>query len=129
MTTEKPQLNTELFEKIKQKITENPEGLDMNKWRDRCGTVMCIAGWACVLSGEDIMKVKYIPYVGAKLLGISFNEDFLTPTFSGVVPRIFIADTWPSDLRTNYRHAITPAQRAEITCRAIDRYIADPEEF
>jgi hypothetical protein len=67
--------NTELAKKIKAAITAKPEFWDQHKWASvsigavdslpaefeegeglelTCGTTMCLAGWACHLSGEKI---------------------------------------------------------------------------
>lgn len=67
--------NTELAKKIKAAITAKPELWDQHKWAAvptgafvvapeefeegegldlTCGTTMCLAGWACHLSGEKI---------------------------------------------------------------------------
>ena len=49
-------LNIELFKKIREKIATTPEAYDQTVFARRsitapCGTVACIAGWACVLGG------------------------------------------------------------------------------
>lgn len=70
--------NTELLKKIKTVLTLKPELWDQHQWARRaltvpepvltdtaddvaeeikevsCGTAMCVAGWACFLSGEKI---------------------------------------------------------------------------
>lgn len=42
-------MNTELFKKIHDQITSEPDGFDMNTWEGpgaACGTTRCVAGWA-----------------------------------------------------------------------------------
>lgn len=58
--------NTELAKKIMRAITEKPDQWDQHRWAaiqpepnveivdGTCGTTMCLAGWACFLSGEKI---------------------------------------------------------------------------
>ena len=50
-------LNIELFKAIREKIATTPEAYDQSVFARPenaapCGTAACIAGWACVLSGE-----------------------------------------------------------------------------
>jgi hypothetical protein len=59
-------MNVKLLRKIQKHILEEPRRLDMDvvlvkdidpaSWRDAppCGTVGCIAGWACALSGKRL---------------------------------------------------------------------------
>lgn len=50
-------LNLELLEKVRDKITQNPERHDQNNWgskTEQCGTTHCIAGWAAALDGAVI---------------------------------------------------------------------------
>ncbi|AMS02634.1 hypothetical protein BJD55_gp132 [Gordonia phage Yvonnetastic] len=48
-------LNVELAERILEQVTKHPEHHDQGIWgtKDDCGTNLCIAGWALVLSGQD----------------------------------------------------------------------------
>lgn len=53
----KPRLNIELFKAIREKIATTPEAYDQAVYgrpesAAPCGTAACIAGWACVLSGQ-----------------------------------------------------------------------------
>lgn len=68
--------NTELLTKVRDKIVSEPETFDMNDWFKvdtselevgrhlfalnelPCGTTMCIAGWATMLSGDRVFVNK-----------------------------------------------------------------------
>lgn len=42
---------------VREQITSHPETHDQGDWalkRPGCGTTLCIAGWACQLSGEQL---------------------------------------------------------------------------
>ena len=86
--------NTELLKKIKTVLTLKPELWDQHQWARRaftvpepvltetadgveeeikevsCGTAMCVAGWACFLSGEkfDWTREADIDDVGHKIM-------------------------------------------------------------
>lgn len=57
-------LNIELFKKVREKIATTPEAYNQSVFARAstvapCGTVACIAGWACVLSGAmDAEELK-----------------------------------------------------------------------
>ncbi|MEB8381463.1 hypothetical protein NYW84_10485 [Acinetobacter junii] len=44
----------ELLDQIREKILENPEHFNMSSWHSHCGTSHCIAGWAQVLTTQEI---------------------------------------------------------------------------
>lgn len=49
-------MNVELLEKIREQIIAHPEQHDQQLWgfKADCGTTHCIAGWAAVLTGQEI---------------------------------------------------------------------------
>ena len=56
-TMNESRLNIELLKKVREKIATTPEAYDQSVFARPesaapCGTAACIAGWACVLSGE-----------------------------------------------------------------------------
>lgn len=64
-------MNVKLLRKVKKQILSHPSKLDMSTYiaGKGCGTTACIAGWACVLTGN---AEPYNPrYKAAELLGIS----------------------------------------------------------
>lgn len=57
-------LNIELFKKVRNKIKTTPNAYDQGTFGRRskaapCGTAACIAGWACVLSGQMDTETLY----------------------------------------------------------------------
>lgn len=54
-------MNVELLQRIKQAILAEPRRLNMEVFfyeSEECGTIMCIAGWACALAGEELHKLE-----------------------------------------------------------------------
>ena len=49
-------LNVDLMLAVREQITSHPETHYQGDWarRTECGTTLCIAGWACVLSGQEL---------------------------------------------------------------------------
>lgn len=47
------EFNRELFQKIHDQITQNPETHDQNSWESFCGTTRCVAGWAVHFSNGE----------------------------------------------------------------------------
>jgi hypothetical protein len=76
-------VNGKLLQRIKKHILEDPKRLDMGMFLARkeqhpgaykypaCGTVGCIAGWACVLSKENLTRSDEIEQRAAELLGLT----------------------------------------------------------
>ena len=92
--TANPKHNIELLKEIVEKIERYPDQYDQSTWgtgRDLhvkdCQTPMCIAGWACFLSGKNpaVLGAEHIPREGARALGLPFL----------ILPRIFYG-TWPT---------------------------------
>lgn len=108
-------MNVELLQKVKEKVLAEPEALDMGTWLDRypeCGTVGCIAGWACALSGHVPETDREVEIRALSLLGLPFEE-------------LFYPQDWPP------RHQVVLAEHAPRTsgyaaavAAAIDDYIA-----
>lgn len=132
-----PKLNVRLLRCIKRHILEEPrrlvmftlgkQGVPGEKFHGdngpqafpKCGTVACIAGWACLLSGQSI-------YAGAKvageLLGLPYRDDD-----SGPADALFFTFDWPHQFRDAYDDARTPTKRAKIAADRIEHLIATGE--
>lgn len=123
-------MNKELLNKISEHILEEPRRLNMNylfrnvnpisKDAPPCGTVGCIAGWACVLSGVDVELTIDLWSKARSLLGLSMEESERLFT----EPDIAIYSSgeqgcWPMSLAEEYEDAETPKERAEVTVRRI----------
>jgi hypothetical protein len=70
-----PTLNIELIDRIIAHLTEHPEEHNQKIWgrRDECGTRACVAGWAIILSGHDLWKVKTSNLVNRRYEVLSFH--------------------------------------------------------
>lgn len=62
-------MNTELLERIADHIEAMPESWDLSQWawpadeRDLCDTVGCVAGWAVMLTDDELRrKVLHSPW-------------------------------------------------------------------
>jgi|ERR1044071_6845858 hypothetical protein len=138
-------INVELLEKVVAVILEEPRKLDMGTWasdaeerivnpdhRPPCGTVACIAGWACFIAkqerGEPLPKGAelYAFYDKARdeameLLGLDEDEaDLLFDCPTGDEED----DLWPGEYVRAYVNADTPAERAQATAARINRFIS-----
>lgn len=84
----------------------------------KCGTVGCIAGWACVLGQKDFEKSEYatnwftIRTTAERLLGIVYGNE------------LFRVESWPNKLCAKYYRAKTNDQRAKLVAERIDQFIA-----
>lgn len=75
--------NTALLERTMRHVTDHPEVHDQRVWMNECGTAGCFAGWACLLSGWQVMPYtidgwvtdgdseELVATVAARLLGLS----------------------------------------------------------
>lgn len=123
-------MNKELLNRISEHILEEPRRLNMNYLFRRvepnsidapkCGTVGCIAGWACLLSNVDMEDTNDLWDTARDLLGLTMEES--ERLFSE--PDIAIYNSgeqacWPYSLAEEYEDADTPKERAEVTVRRI----------
>jgi hypothetical protein len=124
MTAKEMGINVELLLKVKERILAEPSQFDMRDWRrssPECGTVACIAGWACAIADaeEGIVPTDYhqIESRAEILLG----ERAIA---------LFYASCWPDDLCFAEEDAsVRSPEYAAVAAQAIDRFIASPEEF
>lgn len=84
--TQKP--NLPLLRKVLDHIDKFPEQWDQGWWgrKSACGTVCCLAGWACILSGHELefgecrtiahvaIGDRYIENIAAEELGVTAME-------------------------------------------------------
>lgn len=131
ITKTKQLRGAELLRAIKAHVLEEPKRLEMefylatkkeiqteetlSKYRNRlprCGTIACIAGWACVLTGRK----PYYSYdeMAASLLGVETDTGW----------RLFNECRWPLRLLKKHNKALTLEQKAEAAGEAIDWFIA-----
>lgn len=121
-------MNAELLRNVQKKITGSPQRFDMCSWVEKgeCGTVCCIAGWTCVLSGipEDTLydmecesPTSLTPELACGFLGITRE----------LGDEIFHFKGWPKEYRGEYFEADTHHECAGIACRRIDAFIAKHE--
>lgn len=126
-----PPLNLELFDRIKAHLRAHPEQLDMDCWAQTlgpdCGTVACIAGWACLLEdlvrpGESVHSRPNatpkgwaladrhaiccgVQDLGGAALGLTASE----------ANNLFFVLNWPLELQRRYA-----VDSVEVVCAMID---------
>lgn len=126
-------LNVKLLRKVQKHILAEPRRLNMNvvvgkvdTSESPCGTVGCIAGWTCILSGvpeadTDLRKAQ-------SLLGLTREQrDRLFAE-----PRYGLEDydgtsyeaVWPKSFARRYENARTQKTMAKIAAGRIDHFIA-----
>jgi hypothetical protein len=136
-------MNVRLLRKVAKHIAEEPRRLDMDvltdirdpKEDDRnppCGTVGCIAGWSCLLTGMPRKKswspTRYWEH-GQKLLGLTKEEGkrlFNTPSDAVFEHERYGEDItmyWPLRFAKRYENAKTPRGRASATVARIEHFI------
>jgi hypothetical protein len=66
----------ELVKKIKEAIDANPTSFDMSSWAEQtdCGSVLCVAGWACVLNGAIPAEFEHPRIQGQFFTGLKDLE-------------------------------------------------------
>lgn len=80
----------------------------------KCGTIGCIAGWACFLSNKRPRAGRVQP-TAEKLLGIGGLQS----------DSLFLVDEWPSKESSKYENAATQRQRAALVVKRIDNFIKE----
>lgn len=116
-------MNVDLLEKVKAHILEEPKRFDMALFIStpddklfaypKCGTVACIAGWACTLSG--IKEPANWESAGRHVLELNPGES----------DRLFYDESWPDEYFDEYHAQKEQSSgRAEAACKRIDHFIA-----
>ncbi len=125
-------MNTALLRKIKRTILARPKRVDMYEWVSNrptnrggpvCGTVGCVAGWACLLTEK---AGKGLADKRDAILGIDFHGRALRVL--GITKdqgkRLFYVDGWPNEARCAYEDAWgEPKHMAQIVAARIDQFI------
>lgn len=131
-------MKTRLLKKVAEHIKEEPRRLDMEKWTDvvdpvyadspPCGTVGCIAGWACMLNGDKPTpgggSQIYFFSRGQELLGLTKDQADRLFTAPALAFEWKSAPTWPKKFARRYEKAKTPKGRASATLARIEHFIA-----
>jgi hypothetical protein len=123
-------MNKKLLLKVKEHILEEPTRLAMGRFvvRDfpgvviipntcdiarkvpKCGTVGCIAGWTCLLSGSTSSEYRE---TASDLLGIKESQAM----------KLFYIGNWSPHFKKLWRGTRSLKKRAQITARVIDNFI------
>lgn len=128
-------MNVELLERVKQHILEEPLRLEMGEglmfrapgterrayYTDSivqtpvCGTVGCIAGWACLLTDKNWDDTSWdsIRFRARELIGLNYWQS----------SRLFYMAAWSAEFKERYIATTTPAERAQVTAERIDAFI------
>jgi hypothetical protein len=151
---DKPQLQLEKIEAVKQYIRAEAEHFNMLQWGkevrrktifapfkgERCGTVCCVAGAACVTEGIDPAAVfSSNPHPHFQLFSvpsISVRHADTVPGLAriilGLTPdeavMLFYPEHWPADLGQQLivaSAAKNGAAQAELACQLLDRIVAE----
>ena len=119
-------MNVKLLRKIQEHISEEPRRLVMSIVSDRkrpgstveddglefkaakCGTVACIAGWACILTKQPYECMERAEVI----LGLDRHQS----------TRLFFSGEW-GKFRAKWLAAKTPKSRATIAVARIDHFI------
>jgi hypothetical protein len=99
-------MNIELFRRIQSHILEDPKRVVMDCWRGQdedCGTVACIAGWACILEGNKARNFD-IPEEAEKLLGIDGIIVEYLGHFYPLRDFLYYPCGWTGPIRDRYMH-------------------------
>lgn len=133
-------MNVKLLRKVAKHILSEPKRLRMLNWIMRgapgeirkaqsdgwgesgtirfpaCGTVGCIAGWTCMLSGQEELG-DVVPNA-RKLLRINAEA----------AVRLFYVADWPRHFRDRYFKATRQRERAKIVGEVIEDFIKTVSE-
>lgn len=132
-------MKTTLLREIQRVIREEPKRMQMENWLmtglsgnpyPACGTVGCIAGWACILSRSNkpesyaTVALKFsgknLEFLGADALGLSSLQ---ARRLFMPYDREFGGLCWPRNLWRSYEKTKAPKRSAEIVCKRIDLFI------
>lgn len=105
-------MNVALLRRIQRQIDKAPERFFMSSFskETECGTVYCIAGWACALSGKS--KSTDLCGDAVKLLGLDCRKD--EPM------KLFNEPNWPQKYRAEDSNPQLPA----LAIARINHFIA-----
>ncbi len=142
-------LNTQLLLKIKKQILSDPKSFNMGTWRSehKCGTTMCIAGWAITLDVKDADWSnwsdggQYFASFDRRFVDIRDDDgELFTPSIAEEVlglkdDRLFYFSAWDEPFSSDFEDtfniedfSIRRQKQAEIAANYIDYYIANKAE-
>jgi hypothetical protein len=118
-------MNVRLLRRVAKHILEEPKRLDMEKIAENvegrdsppCGTVGCIAGWACMLTGSSVKRADWGK--GRRLIGLDGDQAYRLFDY----PLGLVTDGWPEKFSKPYVAAKTARQRARIAVARIEHFI------
>lgn len=141
--TRKPKKNLSakaisLLRKVAKHILAEPKRYDQHNWIlkgssilsksavhnyeddiPRCGTVGCLAGWICVLTGSKT-RTKH-QEVAAAALGMPYKEGIA----EHITDKLFLCVRyWPDTYRLAYENANGHADRAKAAANRIEHFIS-----
>jgi hypothetical protein len=82
--------NVELLQRTMQHIKDHPKQHRQGMVMDYCGTAGCFIGWAALLSGWSVQRVRFAPMVecGAELLGLTQIETMILFDAENTMPML-----------------------------------------
>lgn len=119
-------MNTRLLRRVQKWIAKEPRSYDQDATLDRsdespCGTVGCIAGWTCALSGKTPQARKRFSYNRARVqLGLTTEQ--ASRLFS-YIWAFSDGGGWPNKFNKAYLDAKTPRARARVAVARIEHFI------
>ena len=134
----KRKLNKKLFRKIRDKIARDgakgayDQGtFGRNSDQAPCGTAACIAGWACLMTGELTLRglirigdngdTDRIVKRAKRVLGLTIKEaDHL---FTGSPGDDGFGDAWPEPYKSQWERVGSPKARANVAIRYLNHII------
>lgn len=126
-------MNKPLLLQIKEAILAEPRGFQMSRWvthtregvilrelgvnwaAPRCGTIGCIAGTACILSGDT---------EGSTIFTVAERATTLLGLTSLQAARLFFLGEWPRQLKEKFVRADTVEKRAAVAVERIKLFRA-----
>lgn len=128
-------MNTRLLRRVARELKREPRKLDMNdvaytvdpkldKAHPPCGTVGCIAGWACILSGDSAKMAEWER--GRNFLQLTDGQD--DRLFNIPWPYDDGERNWPKKFALRYLKAKTQRGRMLATVARIEHFIATKGE-
>lgn len=85
-------MNTELFRKIDDRISAEPDGFDMYSWENQnavCGTTRCAAGWAIYLTtGKPLFSPDHTLHDSVNELAERLGLDSRRDSISDIADRL-----------------------------------------
>lgn len=127
--TDTPRLNLELLQQVRDKILADPEQHDQAEWLlvspgpEHCLTAACVAGWACLLAGDEPAinrsNPRFDDHLWVGWVIDSGGKEHLVP----VRARKLLGLT-----RYQAENLFVTAQRRDTVLDLLDQLIAQPQE-